>query len=58
MEKFIKLGSDISALWGHYWLQYLVGIRNTLIVAVVATLVGCIIGLLCGILNTIPYAQK
>ncbi len=58
MEKFIKLGSDISALWGHYWLQYLVGIRNTLIVAVVATLVGCIIGLLCGILNTIPYAKN
>ena len=58
MDKFIKLGSDISALWGHYWLRYLVGIRNTLIVAVVATLVGCIIGLICGILNTIPYTKN
>ena len=58
MDKFIKLGNDISALWGQYWERYLVGIRNTLIVAVVATLVGCIIGLVCGILNTIPYSKN
>ncbi|MBQ7816621.1 MAG: amino acid ABC transporter permease, partial [Oscillospiraceae bacterium] len=32
--------------------------RNTLILAVVATLIGCIIGLVCGILNTIPYSKN
>ena len=37
---------------------YLTGIRNTLVLAVVATLIGCVIGLLCGILNTIPYTQQ
>lgn len=58
MDKFIKLGNDISALWGHYWGRYLIGMRNTLIVAVAATLVGCIIGLICGILNTIPYTKN
>lgn len=58
MDKFIKLGTDISALWGHYWLRYLIGMRNTLIVAVAATLVGCIIGLICGVLNTIPYTKS
>lgn len=58
MDKFIKLGTDISALWGHYWRNYLIGMRNTLIVAVAATLVGCIIGLICGILNTIPYNKN
>ncbi len=58
MDKFIKLGNDIGALWGHYWGRYLIGMRNTLIVAVAATLVGCIIGLICGILNTIPYTKN
>ena len=58
MDKFIKLGNDIGALWGHYWGRYLIGMRNTLIVAVAATLVGCIIGLICGILNTIPYNKN
>ena len=32
-------------------------VRNTLILAVVATVAGCIIGLVCGILNTIPYSR-
>ncbi len=31
---------------------------NTLVLAVVATLIGCVIGLLCGILNTIPYTRQ
>ena len=30
---------------------YFTGIRNTLVLAVVATLIGCVIGLLCGILQ-------
>ena len=57
MEKFVDLGYDMARLWAKYWPDYLSGIRSTLIVAVVATLAGCIIGLACGILNTIPYAK-
>ena len=58
MDKFIELGEDIAKLWSVYWERYLIGAGNTLIVAVTATLVGCIIGLVCGILNTIPYSKK
>lgn len=58
MDKFAKLGSDISKLWGAYAGSYLGGIKNTLILAIAATVIGCLIGLICGILNTIPYTQN
>lgn len=57
MERFLKLGHDMSLLWENYWSGYLGGIWNTLILALVATVIGCVIGLVCGILNTIPYAK-
>ncbi len=57
MNKFAKLIDDISLLWGTYMPAYLTGIRNTLIVAIAATLAGCVIGFLCGILNTIPHSK-
>ena len=34
------------------------GVKNTLILALVATAIGCVIGLICGILNTIPYTKN
>ena len=58
MDKFAKLFSDIWLLWANYWPAYLKGMGNTLVLAVVATLIGCIIGLVCGILNTIPYSPQ
>ena len=58
MDKLIKLVEDIGKLITHYYPAYLTGIRNTLILAIAATLVGCIIGLVCGILNTIPYTKS
>lgn len=58
MDKFAELISDVGLLWTTYSSFYLKGIRNTLILAVVATLIGCIIGLVCGILNTIPYSKN
>ena len=57
MDKLIELGSDVVRLWQNYWPTYLRGVGNTLILAVVATLIGCIIGLVCGVLNTIPYTS-
>jgi len=47
--------SDIGSLWAKYGTVYLTGIANTLILAVTATVIGCIIGFFCGILQTIPY---
>ena len=49
-----QLFSDIGSLWAKYGTVYLSGIANTLILAVTATLIGCVIGFLCGILQTIP----
>ena len=57
MDKLAKLFEDIGKLWTHYSGPYFTGIRNTLILAVAATVAGCLIGLICGILNTIPYSK-
>ena len=47
-----QLFSDIASLWAKYGRVYLTGIGNTLILAVTATLIGCVIGFICGILST------
>ena len=39
-----QLFTDIGSLWNKYGTVYLTGILNTLILAVTATLIGCIIG--------------
>ena len=58
MNKFAQLAADIGVLWDKYHAMYMTGICNTLILAVVATLIGCIIGFACGVLNTIPYTKN
>ena len=58
MDKIIQLGSDMVRLWSNYRMMYLQGIWNTLRLALIATVIGCVIGLICGILNTIPYSKN
>ena len=58
MDKLAKLVTDIGKLWANYSGAYFTGIQNTLILAVAATLAGCLIGLVCGVLNTIPYTKN
>ncbi|MCQ2458654.1 MAG: amino acid ABC transporter permease [Clostridia bacterium] len=48
---------DIGSIWSKYGMVYLTGIGNTLLLAVTATLIGCVIGFACGILQTIPYTR-
>ena len=57
MDKLAKLWQDVVLLCTTYWPLYLNGVKNTLILALVATAIGFVIGLICGILNTIPYAK-
>ena len=57
MERLSQLGSDIVKLWSKYGGTYLGGIKNTLILALVATAIGCLIGFVCGILQTIPHSK-
>ena len=58
MDKLSELFYDVGRLWNAYAPSYLNGVKNTLILAVVATLLGCLIGLVCGVLNTIPISQN
>ena len=58
MDRLQQLALDMADLWQDNWLSYLVGIKNTLILAVVATILGCLIGFVCGILQTIPHSRR
>ena len=58
MDKLIQLFQDIAKLWGKYGDSYITGMQNTLILAVASTLIGCLIGFVCGVLNTIPSSPK
>ena len=58
MDKLIQLSADIVKLWTKYGDSYIVGMRNTLILALAATATGCVIGFICGVLNTIPYSKN
>ena len=54
---FSQLIADVVSLWGRYGKIYLNGIKNTLILAITATAIGCLIGFICGILQTIPVSK-
>lgn len=58
MNVFATLWNDVVRLLDEYSGIYLSGIWNTISLAVICTAVGCLIGLLCGILNTIPYTKQ
>ena len=58
MDKLLHLCSDIADLWSKYSSTYLSGMGNTLILALTATAIGCVIGLACGVLNTIPCSKS
>ena len=58
MDKLVELGQDMALLLVKYRPMYLSGIWNTLKLAFLATVIGCFIGLACGVLNTIPYTKN
>ena len=58
MSILAHLGVDIVKLWNTYASVYLTGMWKTVSLAVICTLVGCLIGFLCGVLQTIPVAKK
>ena len=58
LQQCSQLGTDISTVWQSYGGQYLAGMGATLRLALLATLIGCIIGFFCGILNTIPHSKS
>ena len=58
MNRLVQLCRDVALLWSNYGTAYLGSIKNTLILALTATFIGCVIGLVCGILNTIPCTKN
>jgi putative lysine transport system permease protein len=57
MTKLEQLSQEIGKLLNNYGGAYLNGVKNTLVLALVATAIGCVIGFICGILQTIPCAK-
>ncbi|HPX92592.1 MAG TPA: amino acid ABC transporter permease [Bacillota bacterium] len=53
----VQLLNDIGKLWERYGASYLKGIQATLVLALVATALGCLIGFGCGLLNTLPVSK-
>ena len=53
-ERVSQLFKDIAALMDTYGGAYLKGAGSTLLLAIIATFIGCVIGFVCGILQTIP----
>ncbi len=58
IQQCAQLGADISVTWARYGQQYLAGMANTFKLALYATFIGCVIGFICGILQTIPYSKN
>lgn len=50
--------SDVAEIWDMYGSQFLVGARNTLIIALISTVLGSLIGLGIAIYRSIPVDKK
>lgn len=57
MDRLSALFDDVVMMWDKYASSYLSGIGNTLLLAVIGTLIGCVIGFFCGVLQTIPCSH-
>ncbi len=58
MEVLQKLWADIVKLIAEDGSRYLEGAWSTIVLAVVATAAGCVIGFICGVLQTIPQSKS
>lgn len=58
MSRLAQLGVDIGDLLSNYGTVYLAGMGRTIVLAVVSTFLGCLIGFICGILQTIPIRKN
>lgn len=49
---------DVANIWDDYGSQFLIGARNTLLIALTSTVVGSLIGLLIAIYRSIPVSKR
>jgi len=50
--------NDISVVWTKYGMQILGGVGNTMLISIIGTLAGLLIGLLNGVIRTIPTPKN
>ena len=55
MNKFSQLGTDIAKLWSKYGGAYVSGMRNTLLLALIATPITALLGLKLGLWALLSY---
>jgi len=58
MSGFVKFIEGVTKCWLNYGPQYLEGARNTIIISLVGTVIGCLIGFAVGIVQTIPTTKN
>ena len=51
------LAQNIMKLLQKYGMNFLNGLGTTLLLALISVAIGCVIGFICGILQTIPHAK-
>ena len=58
MGKFAQLLQDVLRLCTKYFPIYISGMKNNVLLALIGTVLGCMIGFVCGVLNAVPYDPK
>ena len=58
INRFAQLWEDIVYISGKYGKVYISGILNTLVLSTTATIIGCIIGFICGLLDATPIREN
>ena len=58
MEVFQKLFEEVARLIVEDGTRYLTGAWSTILLAVVSTAAGCLIGFICGVIQTIPQSKS
>ena len=50
--------SDVASIWDSYGSQFIAGARNTLVIALISTVIGSLIGLAIAVYRSIPVDKK
>ena len=58
INRFVQLWEDILHIFSKYGKVYLNGIFNTLVLSTTATIIGCVIGFICGVIDAVPIREN
>ncbi|MBQ3999421.1 MAG: amino acid ABC transporter permease [Oscillospiraceae bacterium] len=58
INRFVQLWEDILYIFSKYGKVYLNGIFNTLVLSTTATIIGCVIGFICGVIDAVPIREN